>query len=650
MSSRYPAAVRRPPVRLLRGPVSPRAAAVRNWLLALLITVWVFPPFIMDVGSGLDPSWGMGLHMAWHRHFRFGRDIIYTFGPLGFLVQPVIAYPAQGLLAGWLRIALFAFAAWFIVGRLQRVMPWWAAAMAGIPLTWAIAAPQGFGGDAPGILLAIALGAAVHRLTTPRASIGGRWTAFLAVACTVCTLIKVDVGIVGGTALVAYSIAAAVSDGSSTRRMLHDVALAVGGQAVSLVLLWILLGQPIGALPEWLRNSVDVALGHNAAMGADSGRPWWAVAVAVALAGVTVLFVVAAWRLPARRRVVATAFAVTVVLLAVKQAFLREDGGHVQRLVAFIVVLSVVLAGRRILPLSVALGGAMVVMAASVNALSATAFLDPGAGARSVRYLVDMTASSSRRSALVAWGHTAQPTVLKVPPTMLERIGRASVHIEPWDASVAWVYGLDWRPLPVFQSYMAYTERLDRINADALASPSGPQAILHQSLALDGRIPRFQSPSANVELLCRYSMVEFGSDWNLFMRDGSSRCGGARRLGRLDARQGRAVTVPASGPDELVVARFADLEPGLPGALRALILRPRPTVFRVGSDPVAHRFIVATAGRPHIIRVPQCLQGRLGSYDTSSYDTFTLSGSRSLPAPVGPRYRVVFEAIAYRCP
>ena len=635
-----------------------RQARLGQWLLGLAVAVWVFPPFVMDVGNGLDPSWGVGLHMARHNHLRFGTDIVYTFGPLGFLVQPVIAYPGQGLVAGWLRIPLFAFVGWFLISRLRCVVPWWVATVVAVPLTWAMVAPQGFGGDAPGVVLVVALAAGVARFTADHCQLSRRVAALLALAVVLGALIKVDVGLVGALALLLYVVGAGIADGDAPPRTGTLLLITVAVLTVGLVVMWVLLGQPIGSLGSWVRSSMDVVVGHNAAMGADNGRDWWAPATVAAMVSVSALLVAATWTLPWRRQAMAFVFSASMVLLAVKQAFLRSDGGHMQRLVALFIVLGVVLASRRTtrhalavsMSLAAVLCGAMVVMALSVNAVAGVPFASPVKGVRSVRYLVDMTTSQSRRTALVAWGHTAQPTVMKVPPTMIKRIGNKSVHIEPWDASVAWVYRLNWHPLPVFQSYMAYTPRLDHLNADALASPSAPQAILHQSLALDGRIPRFQSPSTNVELLCRYSMVEFGSDWNLFVRNASSRCGQGRALGSFSAAQGTPVTVPVSAGDEMVVARFEGLDPGLAGTIRALLLRPRPMVFRVGTDPAAHRFIVATQHSAHIIRVPQCLQGRLGSYDTSSYDTFTLSTSRSLPAPRGPRYTVRFEAIPYRCP
>lgn len=632
----------------MRAPILTR---LRPAIVAALVAVWVFPHFIMDVGSGLDPSWGMGLHQAWHRGMRFGHDIVYTFGPLGFLVQPVIAYPAQGLAAGWLRLPLFMSVAWFALRRAERAVPWWAAAIAAVPLTWAMVAPQGFGGDAPGVLLVIAIAIGVSRLLRVDLTALGRPTvAALAASCTICALIKVDVGLVGAAALLLYIVCEGLALDLLASVIARRVALATGALVISACVLWPLLGQRIGDLPPWLSLNLQVVLGFNASMGADYGRTWWFAACVAIMLCTIVLIALEARALMWRRRTTMVLFTAPMLVLTLKQAFLRVDGGHVQRLLAFLLALVLVLASRRNLLVVSALSIALVLMVVSVNDYSGAPFANPLQGVRSVRYLAEMTTSSSRRAALVAWGHTAQPTVMKVPPTMIARIGRRTVHIEPWDASVAWVYGLNWKPLPVFQTYVAYTERLDRLNAEALAGGDAPQTILHQSLALDGRIPRFQSPTANLEMLCRYRVTEVGSDWNLFERDATDRCGPARPLGAVDARRGTPVTVPTTGADVFVIARFDGLEPGAVGAVRALVLRPRPMLFRVGADPVAHRFLVATQHDAHIVRVPQCLQGRLGSYDTSSYDTFTLSTSRDATPSTGPGYRVRFETVAYRCP
>lgn len=49
------------------------------FIVKLVIVIPRFPT------AGLDPSWGFGLSVAASKHLVFGRDIIYTFGPLSTL-------------------------------------------------------------------------------------------------------------------------------------------------------------------------------------------------------------------------------------------------------------------------------------------------------------------------------------------------------------------------------------------------------------------------------------------------------------------------------------------------------------------------------------------------------------------------------------
>lgn len=62
--------------------------AWRTLLLAALVLVTFPPCFVaMDTG-GLDSSWAIGINELVNRHMTFGRDVIFTYGPLGFVITP----------------------------------------------------------------------------------------------------------------------------------------------------------------------------------------------------------------------------------------------------------------------------------------------------------------------------------------------------------------------------------------------------------------------------------------------------------------------------------------------------------------------------------------------------------------------------------
>src|SRR5690349_17114162 len=62
------------------------------WVTAAVLAIVTWPIASMEPQPGLDPSWLLGLHMAAHQGLDFGRDLIFTYGPLGFMRLLILAY------------------------------------------------------------------------------------------------------------------------------------------------------------------------------------------------------------------------------------------------------------------------------------------------------------------------------------------------------------------------------------------------------------------------------------------------------------------------------------------------------------------------------------------------------------------------------
>ena len=70
---------------MLSGKTFPTKTLLRYFLLALFLLV-AFPfVFYKQPESGLDPSWNIALHLAIKYDLIFGKDFVFTYGPLGFL-------------------------------------------------------------------------------------------------------------------------------------------------------------------------------------------------------------------------------------------------------------------------------------------------------------------------------------------------------------------------------------------------------------------------------------------------------------------------------------------------------------------------------------------------------------------------------------
>src|SRR6476660_8660186 len=79
--------------------------------------------------SGIDPSWAAGLHLAIATGVHFGSDLVWTYGPLGFLAwawpwfgpETFLAFAFVGVI--WVSVCAVIF-----VGA-RRVLPIWLAAV-----------------------------------------------------------------------------------------------------------------------------------------------------------------------------------------------------------------------------------------------------------------------------------------------------------------------------------------------------------------------------------------------------------------------------------------------------------------------------------------------------------------------------------------
>ncbi|MGH8262704.1 MAG: hypothetical protein ACRET4_04430, partial [Steroidobacteraceae bacterium] len=197
-----------------------------------------------------------------------------------------------------------------------------------------------------------------------------------------------------------------------------------------------------------------------------------------------------------------------------------------------------------------------------------------------------------------------------IPPSVVAALRGQSVDADPWDIAAVWAYDLRWNPVPVFQSYSAYTSYLDHLNADYLRGHGAPTGVLrHLNTALDNRLPAWESPESMVVLTCEYAVKSRARGWEALRRAGNA-CGRAVPLGeRHLLHPGETLRVPpARDPTSIVAATFAQPTSSV-DRLFGLGLKPAhlPSVLTNGRS---HRFISATADALHLLSVPAAIGTR----------------------------------------
>ncbi len=168
-----------------------------------------------------------------------------------------------------------------------------------------------------------------------------------------------------------------------------------------------------------------------------------------------------------------------------------------------------------------------------------------------------------------------------------------------------------WSPLPVFQSYSAYTTALDELNAERLRSAAGPTRILRERVddvdgtpyAVDRRFVWFESPAAMLETFCRYDELAANDRWQVLGRTTRS-CGGPEVIAAASSRAGESVTVPPeSRPGRFVIVRITGFPDGILDKLRTLAFRADEWYVEL-PDRGRFRLVPGTADDGLLLAVP----------------------------------------------
>lgn len=545
-----------------------RAKGVPVWGAGLVVALLGWSVGFQTPGPGIDPSWNAGLAMAVDQGLHFGTQVVYTYGPLGFLQSRIVFFDGLGILSFLYGAAVYVLFCIALVWALGRAMPLLGAAVvAFLALAWL-----------PMPLVEVGLLTAVFACfwlleeeRSPRAL--DLFVVAAAAFAAPAALMKLSIGpLVAVVFLIALLGARA-----GARRIVAYVAIF----AALVLVLWLATGQSLGDLPAFVGHTFEIAGGYSSAMLRSTDVAPWKVTAAVIAAIVSGLALVgAAWITGRGRgrapRVAAVAIAALVSFAIYKEGVVRIDAGHLTVVFANAAVLWIAVASaapsatwRRLM-----LVAAAVVFAISlpVRPAGVETRFDPVAN---LSFAVDQVRTlfdSGRLDNLRADGRAGMQSAYELAPPGLAALRGHTVAVEPWEVGAAWAYELDWLPLPVFQNYSAYTPALDRLNSEAAEDPDGPERILRQNTQvvqpefpgadLDDRLPGWDPPEQARAVLCNFAPLFTDERWQVLGRLPASRCGAPRVIDTVEAAAGAPAEVPEPKPGQVVFVRIGGVGVG----------------------------------------------------------------------------------------
>jgi len=589
-----------------------------SWTVGIIVALLGWKVGFGHPVGGLDASWVTGLFMAAHDHLKFGTEIVFTYGPLGFLRFPWLVYPGDLSLISYLYSAAlfvgFCVALVTVLRRRVSLLPAaFIALLVVVQLGW--------------VEISVAISVMAAMLTIEKRP-GDRGMLLLAVGGGVLAGAEMLIKLSGGPVIALVLLIGLI--GARARPRIIAVYLLTA--IASMLAMWFATGQDLANIPDFIANSAQIVIGYQEAMSFHGQSGWYTVLILFGAAACV------AWAFcggyPDRRaRWAAGLVALVVAFAFYKQSVIRFDRMHVATFFALASLLFLAVPPRPgLVPIS--LGGLACLAVASMYAAGGT----PGPGLNLIENVsgfareTRMALSPDRQRTEIDSNRTLLRYAYSLTPAMLRELEGHKVSVDPWEATAAWVFDLGWSPVPVFQNYSAYTTKLDQLNADRIASADGPDRILRHTgkdpadptTGLDGRFLAWDPPAQAVATLCHFRTAVQSDRWQVLART-ADRCGPLIPAGKVDASFGETVPVPRPGPDQVVLVKVEGTAVGVLESLKSLFFRTdeRRAVTADGS----YRLVADTAADGLMLRIGSGLsEGRGRFAQAPQTPTIALTG------------------------
>lgn len=482
-----------------------RATAIWGFLfMVFFVSAWFLSGRSFP-NLDIDHSWQAILEHAAEHSFRFGRDIIFTYGPLGFLNTEV----SQGHLL--LQRIAFSFA-WS--GCVAASVVYLARRLALLPRLLFIA----------WFLLFSWLGMLEQHL-------------YLVLACCSILLMKSadrpawqETPVVLAMAVISlvkftFFLAAAIPLlGITTARLArrqYSRGLGLCGSAIALLALcWLLAGQKLTDLLPWITASMQITSGYSGAMGLVASTGAIVSGLVILLLFALATLALAAKKEPDHSLLLFALITLCYAFLTWKHGFVRAYG-HVQIFFQTMPLLFATLAavangtplapGRRrlvggafLLSLVVCLAGIQLHQPGSITARLTAA---PAEFGSHLAQLADLATGSARRHYQAFGPHRQELLAPALLPTIRSMVGKESVDVLNVSLWAAPANGMNYTPRPVIQGYSVYTPWLQEKNLEFFRSDAAPAYLLMDMLTIDNRFPALDDAPALLHILGNYAPV-----------------------------------------------------------------------------------------------------------------------------------------------
>jgi hypothetical protein len=529
-------------------------------LLFIALVVYLMPKRVFSSvddlsGSFIDHSWRLALNMAVKENLVWGRDFVFTYGPLGYLNTGFPEHVAKWSIVLY-HLFIIANGAWMVRHFLFRAEGKVGLAVAAVLLL--------FNGGFLFLKESVTLGLyfAFHTLLFLKER---RMVSLAAMSlCSILAFyIKVNMGIVLNLLVVVVFLFNLWK--KPIGRVPNVVFLVMHFMALYA------LSVPLRVhLPGYVGNSLSVIDSYNDAMYIPSQKLYLAYAISM-----LALFAFPYMRslnkvLASPYEMLACFITSGLIYVLFKQGFVRADFGHKWTFIlgmpffalsAFRYASDSMPRSRLALPL---VGICLLSLFANRGSWFKIIKGEKGFGIFSESNGVGKGVNSiSKRSTL--------------PASFVKQMEGRSVDVLGFGISYIYYNGLLYNPRPVIQSYQAYNPRLIDLNVAKYTSQSAPDYVLYHFRSIDNRQPFWDEPKIYFPLLANYSIVDSvgvpapDTTLLLFKRNERPRIMTSRIVLDTLVKLNERIPIPKS--DRLLFMRV-DCSRTLAGSLRRFLYQP----------------------------------------------------------------------------
>ena len=583
-------------------------------ILFIVVSFWTLPLSTFLPGSGLDPSWTIGINLAYLNNLSFGTGIEFTYGVLGFLGNPLILDYHMWLLSFTFSVFthfLFVFSIYLL---LKKISARWYHYIIFIPVflfAFPVISSSWF------LLVSLSIFLFLILIQNEISKGNYYYLAAIGFLLAVVSLIKFDMLWNSLYLLLGFCCINFIQ-----KRDIRQIITLLISYTLSFFMLWLISRQALPDIVAYVIGGYELTKGYSEAM-AFIG-PFWQVCLGII--SLLFLLVVGIYLFISKRKEALIFFVLNGIILfsAFKSGFVRQDGHILEFLGIFIIffgillvfltigslentkktlifsILTIVFIGLFIVSIHLVLPHTLQSNIVTNNAHAGTLFS------------LMVNQNLFNQTVFIQKEKIQQDYSLNT--SILENISNYSVDILPWDIALCWAYDLNWTPRPVFQSYTAYTPYLDNLNSQHFIDGTrAPERILYSYNSIDGRYPLFDEPETFRTILEHYSYVGRSGSFILLSRTPYTSGDREVKLGSATFRMGEPVKVPAYDGE---IFGNISVHYSIWGNIEKTLFKPDPLYIRfiskTGLISKKYRFIPDTAS-----------DGLLLSQYVSNTDIFT---------------------------